>query len=1704
MGVPKFYRYISERYPCLSEKLREFQIPEFDNLYLDMNGIIHVCSHPDDNPLQSTPEETIFKDIFYYIELMFRLIQPKKLFMMAVDGVAPRAKMNQQRGRRFRTAKDAEIAAARVMAKSGSVDPEERFDSNCITPGTEFMDKLHQQLKYFIVYKISTDKLWQRPKIILSGHDTPGEGEHKIMDYIRYLRSRDDWQPNTRHCLHGLDADLVMLGLCSHELHFSLLREEVKFGRNQKRPANPEEISYELLHLSLMRDYLDLEFQTLKDTLPFPYDLEKVIDDWVLMGFLVGNDFIPNLPSLHINENALHNLYQLYIEVLPILGGYINEAGVLNLERFEKYMNKLAEFDFEHFKEIESDLKYFEMKTSNKKMKNSTEALNDCSSKNEELMNMINSTKSALCDTEEDLIKWDEPETEDDFMKEFTKFKAKYYKEKMHFKEVNEEVLQRQAECYIRAIQWNLHYYYHGCPSWSWYYPYHYAPFISDIKDFTRLGQLDFELGMPFQPFQQLLGVLPPGSRTILPEAFRHLMVEPESPILRFYPENFVTDLNGKQQEWEAVVLLPFIEQEILVSAMEPYYKDLTPDEKRRNKHGPMAIYEYTSEDLGVREAPDYFPPVLSNHAKETIIFLKEIKVPSEKLKWGVLPGARESYWYGFPTLKFIPFTGKLKDAKVQVFQQPSRGLNMMLYLKGVRGADENLEPDQVKAVSLEEAANKYLDKEVYVGWPHMVKALVSCVISTNSKVTLSDDGSVVRSDLTRPEQFQWSMVGQELALKHRNRLGIEIGHVDVVIFAKKLIGAKYEFNENGEAVKKFNWASTATSHPLQTIVDNVNLLPCEKVCGGQPDNQVPLHVLFPRGQVAFLMKPELYGVEVKIRESSNKGTVTIKVQNEAEPNIDSAYALKEEYYEQYYQGSAAATMCGLGSSHLLSRITGTILIQTFENDPHSKVNIGLNMKFNKFSQEVVGYTKKMNGRFWNYSDKAVQVIKEYIEKFPDVVRYLCNHNEDVFMKKDFFASSENADTKIQEILKWLSDHPYSKAERRSVGSNILSEVVVKELEKIVTSDGWRNENTSILEVKPGELMLPVSQLNLMEPDSSAQHLLLDRVVNIRECHPVPLGLKGFIIGIETKDDEQATLYDISFDVPIINGFQLHTEEKRCYRLTRHAFINLSHGRRKHLNAGNNTSIQEKRKAFVAKSINSCGARFEDLKISAENSSSPKVSASSVKTRVFSSDKMEPNLRPDYSSGSNNVTKFFSAYRSPSFATNLGGVHGGNQNQETPNRQSSGGSFPNANSEFQAMWNHLQHQKVPSENVTLLQPNTSPSTKLSSAANEQTNALRKILKLRDTVSTTTSQPATNNNSNGALIQKQQLQQQQQQQAPSAASQQQPVQQHQPLRADQPNTLGRSPSQNQQQSCYHSHSCCAALINYCQRTGCSYPLYGYETNNATKEVSAVICFPDGIQVRGQPAKDKLTAAENAACLTLKRLTEGKQFGGRPFVKFGGGGTPNLIAGQQQSQQFHPQQTIARLANQMTDLPSPPHQWCQQQNRRENWRLQDNTPHRPSPSFSANSFVPLQAQVPRHQQANKSTSDNKAAVGEQHLQEVVSKLGTTNAGGIIVVDKSSVTTSLQNENVKSEKKIPHMTGGGQNPELPIVLAPQKFMVDNKKMSTTTGTTTGSITVCQQSPLQNQQQQHPMRQTFQKRTKSRLAARFSVPPTTPPAKE
>lgn len=296
------------------------------------------------------------------------------------------------------------------------------------------------------------------------------------MEYIRFLKVQKGYDPNTRHCLYGLDADLIMLGLCTHERHFSLLREEVKFGKKNSKAVTVSQQRFFLLHLSLMREYLEQEFITLKGNMKIAFDIEKIIDDWVLMGFLVGNDFIPNIPNLHINSNALPMLYQAYIKTMTNLDGYINEGGTLNLARLQAYIDNLAQHDREHFESTYDDLKFLESKHQT--------AFNtrndDTFGGNQDLMDLVKATEFEFESEPEDdkESSADENADDDSFEKEFHQHRRDYYVNKMKYEEMTPEVLAEQAECYIRALQWTLAYYYHGVQSWSWYYPHHYAPFI--------------------------------------------------------------------------------------------------------------------------------------------------------------------------------------------------------------------------------------------------------------------------------------------------------------------------------------------------------------------------------------------------------------------------------------------------------------------------------------------------------------------------------------------------------------------------------------------------------------------------------------------------------------------------------------------------------------------------------------------------------------------------------------------------------------------------------------------------------------------------------------------------------------------------------------------------------------------------------------------------------------------------------------------------------------------------------------------------------------------------------------------------------------------------------------------------------------------------------------------------------------------------
>ena len=292
--------------------------------------------------------------------------------------------MNQQRSRRFRSAQEAaqkdedkEEFLKMLKSQNNGVVHEDAtamaqkktWDSNAITPGTPFMDILAASLRYWCAYKVNTDPAWEKVKVIISDATVPGEGEHKIMEFIRSQRSSPEHDPNTRHVIYGLDADLIMLGLATHEPHFRVLREDVFFQESKARTchicgqkghiaeacngdAKQKEGEFGekdkaltdkpfiWLHVSVLREYLEAELYV--PQAPFRFDLERALDDWVFMCFFVGNDFLPHLPSLDIRENGIDTLIAIWRDTISSMGGYVTKDGHVDLERAQFILDGLA------------------------------------------------------------------------------------------------------------------------------------------------------------------------------------------------------------------------------------------------------------------------------------------------------------------------------------------------------------------------------------------------------------------------------------------------------------------------------------------------------------------------------------------------------------------------------------------------------------------------------------------------------------------------------------------------------------------------------------------------------------------------------------------------------------------------------------------------------------------------------------------------------------------------------------------------------------------------------------------------------------------------------------------------------------------------------------------------------------------------------------------------------------------------------------------------------------------------------------------------------------------------------------------------------------------------------------------------------------------------------------------------------------------
>lgn len=777
MGVPSFFRWLSRKYPKIISPVLEdtpqvvdgVQLPidysspnpngELDNLYLDMNGIVHPCSHPENKPPPETEDEMLLA-VFEYTNRVLNMARPRKVLVMAVDGVAPRAKMNQQRSRRFRSARDAQIAneakeeELRKRENYGeiiddAVKSKKTWDSNAITPGTPFMDKLALALRYWTAFKLATDPGWKNLQIIISDATVPGEGEHKIMNFIRSQRADPEYNPNTTHCIYGLDADLIFLGLATHEPHFKILREDVFAQDNRRRNNDMSRMSSEenelmmkqdaqkpflWLHINVLREYLSAELFVQR--LPFAFDLERAIDDWVFMCFFCGNDFLPHLPSLDVRENSIDILLDIWKAMLPSLKTYMTCDGELNLESVELVLTQLGMREPEIFKSKHTqEIRKQEAIERRKQMKKGNNYKNQDpqstipieqlpmydtsgnlapgawnltthdmvelkkeimlanegdekaiaivraqSDKNNKLLNEITpeekeklvqtanksnysaaellkrklmAKKHRLEEEEEKNVEDEENkvplkklkteaddldqkisgdiaedlesdvttgttntevstpmdttlsdnviskiprsiissseltggviDTDDTVRLYESGYRERYYTGKFNITESEiEEVRKGMVKSYIEGVSWVLLYYYQGCPSWNWYYPYHYAPFAADFFGFSK-QEVKFELGEPFLPYEQLMSVLPAASGHTLPPIFRPLMSEPDSPIIDFYPSEFLIDMNGKKMSWQGIALLPFIDEKRLLKVVREQYPKLTEAERSRN-----------------------------------------------------------------------------------------------------------------------------------------------------------------------------------------------------------------------------------------------------------------------------------------------------------------------------------------------------------------------------------------------------------------------------------------------------------------------------------------------------------------------------------------------------------------------------------------------------------------------------------------------------------------------------------------------------------------------------------------------------------------------------------------------------------------------------------------------------------------------------------------------------------------------------------------------------------------------------------------------------------------------------------------------------------------------------------------------------------------------------------------------------------------
>ena len=272
MGIPSFFSYVLKNHTKIIKRLSQTKCNE---LYIDANSIIYDVVHENTS--------NIYSDVFSKIMSIVNKLNPEFTYV-AFDGVAPLAKMKQQKQRRYKSWLTKQII------------PSDAWNTNAITPGTDFMNGLDA----YLASKFKGDSA-----IKFSGTNECGEGEHKIMDYMRNNNK------NKNAMIYGLDADLIMLGLLHLNINPNvyLYRETIHFSYLSQIDSR-EDYTFNMNEMAIQ----------ISEFLGMPKN--DAINNYCLLCFLFGNDFMPHFASLNIRNNGIPYVMDIYKKTkLPLVTG---------------------------------------------------------------------------------------------------------------------------------------------------------------------------------------------------------------------------------------------------------------------------------------------------------------------------------------------------------------------------------------------------------------------------------------------------------------------------------------------------------------------------------------------------------------------------------------------------------------------------------------------------------------------------------------------------------------------------------------------------------------------------------------------------------------------------------------------------------------------------------------------------------------------------------------------------------------------------------------------------------------------------------------------------------------------------------------------------------------------------------------------------------------------------------------------------------------------------------------------------------------------------------------------------------------------------------------------------------------------------------------------------------------------------------------